>query len=327
MKEYDFIKFISEKRRRSPEQLNNAFEADAEIIMLDGSPWAFTVDEFSQTEDFFVHDEPEVIGWNLAIATMSDLFACGVKPEFFLQTISRASTEGEEFYKKLMSGVFAALDACGCFLLGGDIGSAAEWRYNGTAFGKVAGRAVTRVLDKEEEFDIWISGECGDANAAVLARDSVPRFELRMKQAEIVAKAAGACTDTSGGFCDALWNLKEVNPGFDFTVDLNAIPYPAELVELFEQYELPLESALIGGAGEYELLVLVPKDRVVCFEADPVFSRIGYGCPVKGQGSIKFSKKDAAAGGMFQPPPCFRSCSEKDYIKTALNYYKENFCL
>jgi len=255
MKEYDFIKYISEKRRQSPAQINKAFEADAEIVKLNDSQWAITVDEFSAEEDFFIHKDPQIIGWNLAVATISDLFACGVKPKFFMQTILNSNKDHDTFYKKLMDGVFEALDACNCFLLGGDIGTAANWRYSGIALGEVKTKAITRVIEHKEDLDIWITGTCGDSNLAILQGSNIPRFELRINEVDMINKFASACTDTSGGFCDAVWNLKKVNPGFSFDINLDMIPFDSNLLKLMQEYNLAPELSLIGGAGEYELLL------------------------------------------------------------------------
>jgi thiamine-monophosphate kinase len=325
MKEYDFIKYISEKRRQSPAQVNKVFEADAEIVRLDNSQWAITVDEFSAEEDFFIHENPEIIGWNLAVATMSDLFACGVKPIFFMQTISRAAADDESFYKKLTDGVFEALSACDCFLLGGDIGSAPSWRYSGIALGKVKNEALTRVMKNRNNFDIWITGTCGDANLAIIQNAEIPRFELRISEVDIINEFASACTDTSGGFCDAAWNFKKVNPNFDFEINLDSIPFAPKLLEFVKKHNLAPELTLIGGAGEYELLTLVPANQADKFEENPAFTKIGAGYPVSGDGRIKFFKDNEQTGEMRQAPPCYRSCAEADYLKITIDYYNTNF--
>ena len=326
MKEYNFIKYITGKRRRSPAQLNAPFEADAEIVRLNGSRWAITVDEFSAEEDFFRHKEAQVIGWNLAAATLSDLFACGVRPKFFLQTLLSSDKDDVLFYKRLMDGIFEALGACDCFLLGGDVGSAAAWRYSGIALGEVENEAVTRVMRRRETFDIWFTGTCGDANAAVLRHGDISRFELRLAEAAVVGEFASACTDTSGGVCDALRNLKQVNPGFDFEINLDAVPFDPEALETVRQHELAPELLLIGGAGEYELLVLASVRAADEFKRNPAFTKIGSGYPVSGGGGIEFFRDGTRCGAMRQEPPCYRSCAAADYLKTTLEYYNDNFC-
>jgi thiamine-monophosphate kinase len=325
MKEYDFIKYISEKRRLSPAQINKAFEADAEIVKLNDSLWAITVDEFSAEEDFFIHADPHVIGWNLAVATMSDLFACGVKPKFFMQTILRAHEDSDIFYKKLMDGIFEALNACECFLLGGDVGSAAKWRYSGIAFGEVKNKAITRVIEHKEDLDIWITGTCGDSNLAILQGSNIPRFELRINEVYTINKFASACTDTSGGFCDAVWNLKKVNPGFDFKINLDMFPFDSTLLKLRYKYDLYPELSLIGGAGEYELLLLAPKNRADEFKKNPAFTKIGSVCSDSAKAGVRFFKNNTQTGEMLQPPPCYRSCNEADYLKITNEYYEHNF--
>lgn len=325
MKEYDFIKTLLKKRRRSKAQINDVFEADAEIIDINGVHWGGTVDEFSEKEDFFFHHDPRVIGWNLAVATLSDLFACGIKPEFFMQSLVRTGTKNEIFYEKLMDGVYSVLDECACFLLGGDTGYDENWRYSGIALGKADNKAVTRVIRKQCDFDIWISGCCGDSNLAILKNLDIPLFELRFDTVDLIGKYALAATDSSGGFCDAIWNLKRLNPGFDFKINLDVLPFAPGVLETAQEKGLPVELTLIGGAGEYELLILAPKEYAEKFRKNPAMSRIGSGSPVDAQGAVRFFRDNVLTGEMQEEPPCYRSSKKEEYLQITMDYFNNNF--
>jgi thiamine-monophosphate kinase len=324
--EFDFIENILKQRRRSPKQHNEAFSSDAEIVSLGESVWAITVDEFSPSEDFLKHDFPETIGWNMAVATLSDLFACGVKPDFFMQAMVVSQAAGREFYERLMSGVFAALEECSCFLLGGDTGRSEEWRYTGIALGQVEKESspVSRKISTREPLDIYLTGDCGDANAAIFKQDDIPRFEMRLNECGVIRKFASACIDTSGGFCDALWNLKRLNPGYDFEIDVSSIPYNPVVKTVMKEAGLPFELALIGGAGEYELLTVVPARFAEDLKNNTEFTRIGTVSPAAPKGRVVFSGSNGF-GEMSVPPPCYRFCDERDYLTTTLEYYRNVF--
>jgi thiamine monophosphate kinase len=242
-----------------------------------------------------------------------------------MQTLVRSETKGETFYEKLMDGVYSALDACDCFLLGGDTGYDENWRYSGIAFGKAENEAVTRVMKRQCDFDIWITGTCGDSNLSILKNLDIPQFELRFDAVNLISKYALAATDSSGGFCDAIWNQKRVNPGIDFKINLNAIPFAPGVREAAQEKGLPPELTLIGGAGEYELLILAPKENSEQFEKNPAMTRIGSGSPAHSKDGVRFFRNDIPAGEMLEEPPCYRSCGKEDYLKITLDYFNKNF--
>jgi thiamine monophosphate kinase len=238
--------------------------------------------------------------------------------------MSNAKTEF--FYEKLMEGIYSALKSCNCFLLGGDTGYDNAWRYAGIALGRsIQNEAITRVIKKKCDFDIWITGTCGDSNLAILTDQEIPRFEIRTEEAESTSKYALACTDSSGGFCDAVWNLKKVNPYFDFEINLDTMPYAHDLKKISREMKLPMELALIGGAGEYELLILAPRELENKFQKNPTMQKVGTGYPTANKGCVKFFKGNLQAGAMREEPPCYRSCKKEDYLRTTIEYYNNNF--
>jgi len=250
MTEYEIIRQIAAGFSRSPQQQNAPFECDAELVHIGGELWALTIDEFTPDEDCFGDLPPTALGANLATATLSDLLAVGAEPKFMLQTLALPPEVAPEFIDDLKSGLRSVLDQAGCTLCGGDLGTASDWRFTGFAMGRVpAGRALTRRLPRRPQ-TLWCTGRLGDANLAALQKQPAPLFEYRGPEAGHLRNTASACIDTSGGFCDALWQLAEQSSGIGFEIDLQRLPLAPGIAEFATAQQLPPEACLLGGAGE-----------------------------------------------------------------------------
>ena len=312
MNEYETIAAIASRFRRSPEQLNAPFESDAEFIRVGGAVWGLTVDEFSEKEDLFTSADPDLLGANLAVATLSDLLAAGVEPRFMLHSISLPADVSADFVSALCGGLSRILDSAGCAEVAPAQRTAGEWRYAGFAMGPLAARTpLKRVLPAVEQ-DLWISGALGHMNAAALTGAPTPALELRVNAAALAREAAVAGTDTSGGLADALWMMRRASPGMRLEVELPAIPYSEGVKQACAAIGAPPESALFGGAGEYELLFSFPAGdggtlAAKCARAG--LTRIGRAFP-SNEAGVFFAAADARALPMTCPPPCPREARD-----------------
>ena len=208
MREEKLIAGILSNFKRSEDQKNEPFCCDAEIVSIAGKDWGITIDEFSADEDMFGAMQPFWLGHNLATAVLSDLFACGAKPQFFLHSLVLGENTDANFIDEMVKGISSVLDSAGCCLLGGDTGCGRDWRYTGVAMGPVSGENyLSRVLPLDEQA-IWVTGSIGDANFSAFKQSPAPKFELRLDEARYIGKHATSCIDTSGGFADSLWILK-----------------------------------------------------------------------------------------------------------------------
>lgn len=257
MNEQDLIRRIASQFPRSPLQSNALFGCDAEVLEMGGRQWCLTMDEFSPEEDLFTSGSPETLGANLAVATLSDLLACGAEPRFFMQSLVLPKNPAAGFVDGLAAGIKKVLGAAGCHLCGGDLGSARGWRFTGFAMGPAAGVPLTHNLPGKD-YTLWVTGRLGDANFAVLNELPTPSFELRLAESKVIRSLAAACIDTSGGLVDALWLLRGQNPDLRFELDLDRVPFSRGIPEFAETSGLPAGAFLLGGAGEYELLFALP---------------------------------------------------------------------
>lgn len=320
MREDQLIAAMVQRFRRSAAQKNAPFAADAEIVEIGDSLWALTVDEFSPEEDLFGDLDPALLGHNLVTAVLSDLYACGAEPSFFMHSMVLPENARADFLEQLTQGISDTLDHAGCYLLGGDLGRAENWRYTGFALGQVRPtKPLMRVLPNREQ-SLWITGTLGDANLAVAARQPAPLFELRREHARYIRAHATGCIDTSGGLMDALWSLRMVNPTLRFEVDRAALPIDPAVGEFCQASGVPVEVFLFGGAGEYELLFAAEPQAIPDVEA----TRIATVAPSPTPGL--FAGVAGQQVEIDQPPPCPRGyANQQAYIDALLQQVQDVF--
>ncbi len=311
--EFSFINEISAIHRRCPGQVNRVYEADAEIVRHGSQYFLFSLDGFSEREDFFANTPPERTGANMAVAAVCDLLACGVKPLFYTQLWDVSPAQNQDFYRQAAAGVEAVLRRCNAFCLGGDTGRAESWRYAVSVFGIAGQPPVTRVAREKAPFDLYVSGPLGDANAACFLQTAMPEFELRLAEREVIARHALFATDSSDGFLNALENFRRVNPGLSLTLDLSAVPYAETVCDL----PVPPEFALIGGCGEYELVFALPQS----LRGQVPYARVGEG-GFDGSG-IRLEANGKRVGSIKSPPPDYRSVEADEYVALTERYHRE----
>lgn len=242
-----------------PNQINKTFDADAELINIEGGGYALSIDEFSKEEDFFDDLDLPLLGRNLAVAVISDILATGCGPKFYLQAISEPY-DRQGFAVGISSGVRDILNTCGAYLLGGDLGRGEVWRYTGVVLGQyLHSEPLTRILPPRPQ-KLWLTGFLGDGNLCAFTGRDKTSFELRLTEAEAMAGLATACLDTSGGLVESLYDLSLVNPEHCFNLDSNALPYDPRVKKIAAESNLPLAGFAFGGAGEYELLFSADED-------------------------------------------------------------------
>ena len=326
MDESEIIRHIAAKFPRSQDQLNKLFECDAELIRIGDQTWGLTMDEFSPDEDLFTSDSPETLGANLAVATLSDLLAAGVEPRLFMHALSIPKNVPRPFLEGITDGIRTVLQKAGCALCGGDLGTTEPWRYCGFAMGPVlSAKPLTHKLPGERQ-TLWVTGRLGDANLAALQQTSTPAFELRLQEAEAIRRCASGCIDTSGGLMNALWILHECNPGMRIEMHAEKIPMAAGLVEFAQLAGIPSEAALIGGAGEYELVfaTLDSLDDSTRKELESMgmtaIADLSWSASVDSPG-VHVYRNGSRVQAMTHPPPCARAAETvADHVRAVTDF-------
>lgn len=309
---------------RSERQVNGLFESDSEILRTNRGYLLFSVDDYSD-EDHFRTNNPFNLGWNLAVATISDIFASGGVVSYFAHSVSVNNLEWDENYlNQFTKGIASVLDKTGAYFLGGDFGFSKNWHYTGIALGKSI-RALTRIGTSEGDI-IFMTGTVGAGNMEAALRifnpdnGNIPiQFIPRHREAKLIAKYAGCCIDTSDGTAVSLKIIAELNNiGFEIT-DTN---YDLHSYRFAERMNIPKELLLLGECGEYELLFTIAKEKAAMFREEAKQENLHF----KAIGEITSAEKK-----VINTPEVFIDLSEfnirgrgfsseKDYIKELTKY-------
>lgn len=293
---------------------NTPYLADAEILPDHGGFALFSVDSFSEREDFFQNLTPRQIGHQMAYAACSDILACGALSECLLQSWSCDSAHGLDFYKEVSEGINEVLQHYGAKCIGGDIGTANEWIWTATVTGH-ASKPIRRVASQRIDFDLYSSGPLGKANAAIFCGQKLPIFALRQP----VPQNSIFATDTSGGLLDALENFRRVNHGLCLDLDVNASLSP-EVQKLLPSNAHP-GWTLVGGIGEYELLFALPKGTAC---KDGIKIGTGHFCDASSDNHIRLLW-DGKYGVMKEAPPDYRNVPKEEWLSVTAEYWAALF--
>ncbi len=319
MNEREIIGSLAAHCLRSKDQLNGLFECDAELVKIGDRIWGMTMDDFSPAEDLFSSASPGDLGANLVVATLSDLLAAGVEPQFFMHAVSLPRDVTPSFVAGLSAGIESVLRKAGCALYGGDVGTSEDWRYCGFAMGPVVSPFPLTHRIPTEPQTLWVTGELGDANLAAFQQGPTPSFQLRLQEAGAIRQYATACIDTSGGFMDAVWLLHDINPKMRFEVDVESLPLAPGVREFSKKAGIPAGAALLGGAGEYELLFTTGRTSSASDVLPGLgITPVGTVEPAK-TGGVHICRQSKAVSVMTSPPPCPRSVPNvTDHVKSVI---------
>lgn len=266
-KEKETINKILSQLPKSKKHINEFYESDAEIIEFGSKKLLFTTDEFS-SEDLFRDNDPHVLGWNMAVCTISDILASGGIPKFYAHSIGADITKWNLEYVKLFAkGIADVLNLSGASFIGGDLGISKDWHYTGICLGET-NKTITR-KGAEAGDHIFITGNIGAGNleaALILYSENkligklIKRyknyFKLRLKESLVIKNYADSCIDTSDGVLNALNTLAEIN---NVGYKVNKLPYLKEGVLACKLLSKPKTLLFMGECGEYELMFTIKK--------------------------------------------------------------------
>lgn len=259
MTETELIKKLIQLMPRTDMQLNKPFESDSEILRFNTEPMLFTTDEFS-SEDLFLEKDPYTLGYNIAVASISDIYASGGVPVFYAQSLTINKMFTEKYLKDFYSGVACVLRETNTSFIGGDFGKGNDWRCCTSVIGSVQ-KPILR-SGAEEGDNIYITGKVGAGNLQAAARlyninVAKIKFSLRNKEAETIRQNATSCIDTSDGVFNALMTISEMsNIGFE----IFDLPYIKTGKIASRIMDLPEEMLFLCECGEYELLLTAPEN-------------------------------------------------------------------
>jgi thiamine-monophosphate kinase len=265
--EKEIIRLIANLLPKSKLQMNELFESDSEILNYGNKKMLFTVDEFSP-EDMFRDDDPYVLGWNLAVGSISDILASGGKPLFYAHSMVIDERWNSNYIESFSKGVAEVLKKSGAACIGGDIGKSDHWSYTGIVIGE-ADKPVTRKGAQPGDL-LFITGKIGAGNleAALnlyskekgigsIIKKYKTYLNLTIRESELIKQFAACCIDTSDGVLNALNTISEINnTGFE----IQNPEYITSGVLACKLLFKPVTLLLMGECGEYELLFTINKE-------------------------------------------------------------------
>ncbi len=106
---------ITHNFKRSPHQLNQFMEGDAELIRTPSGILAISIDSIVEEIESGLYDDPYLIGWMVVTANLSDIAAVGAQPLGIVLSQQMPPDLSPDFLSKIQRGIQDACDTYDCF--------------------------------------------------------------------------------------------------------------------------------------------------------------------------------------------------------------------
>jgi thiamine-monophosphate kinase len=276
---------------RAPRHTTLAVGDDAALLSVSaGNDLAASTDMLVEGVHFFPDVDAQALGHKALAVNLSDLAAMGARPRWAMLSLALPDAD-VQWLEGFSRGFFALADKHGVDLIGGDT-TRGPRNICVQIMGEVGrGKALRRDGAKIGD-DIWVSGQLGDAAAAVAHR----RGELNLAQAALdrcrtrldwptprialgleLSALAHSAIDVSDGLLGDLAHICE-RSGVGAKVEYSAVPCSADLRPLRDQARVV--RAIVAGGDDYELCFTAAPSRAAEIEAlstmlDITLTRIG----------------------------------------------------
>ena len=256
------------------------FPADVEIGIGDDAAVLLGIkNKLVATTDMAVEDVHFNLGWStpfeigakLTTANLADIFAMGAVPKYLLIAAALPSQANEDFISELAKGIRSVADKFNVAVVGGDLSKSAKVVLTITAFGDLAGTAITRSGAKVGD-QIYVSELPGlsAAGFAILTRQlDRPRYVVQAHlnpklsaPSQLIEMASAMCDISDGISIDGSNIAKASKVNFSLNKELiSAAKAFSDLAELAtELNEDVFDWILNGGEDHFFLATVNPKD-------------------------------------------------------------------
>jgi len=263
---------------RAPRHTTLAVGDDAALLSVNPAcDLAASTDMLVEGVHYFPDVDPQALGHKALAVNLSDLAAMGATPRWAMLSLALPDVD-PQWLEGFSRGFFALADKHGVDLIGGDT-TRGPRTISVQIMGEVArGRAVRRDGAKVGD-DVWVSGDLGDAAAAVAHRRGdtkldrttfehclarldwpTPRIALGLE----LSGLAHSAIDISDGLLGDLAHICE-RSGVGAEIEYSAVPCSADLRPLRDQP--PIGRAILAGGDDYELCFTAAADRAAEIEA------------------------------------------------------------
>ena len=216
--ETDILRLISGGFKRHPLQVNRILEADAEIIRLPGNDEAYLVvktDGIHEEIREKLYEDAYLIGWMMVTAPVSDIAAVGATPTGILLSLILPRYFDEVWLNKFSNGVRDACNRYKIYVLGGDTNFDTYFSVSATVIANIFNQPpLMRTGIKAGDY-LYSTSLLGVGNAYAYSRFFDTSFNVpyqpfaKLDEANMIARYASSCIDTSDGLFPALAVLAE----------------------------------------------------------------------------------------------------------------------
>jgi thiamine-monophosphate kinase len=286
------------------------FPADIEVGIGDDAAVLLGIkNKLVATTDMAVEDvhfnltwsTPFQIGAKLTTANLADLFAMGATPKYLLVAAALPSEISENFISELANGIRSVADQFNVAVVGGDLSSSAKVALTITAFGDLAGTAITRAGAKAGD-QIYVSELPGlsAAGYAILNRGlDRPRYVVQahlnpklIPPTQLIKVATALCDISDGISIDGSNIAKASKVNFSLDKELiRAANGFSDLAELATELNEDVFDWILNGGEDHFFLAAVNPENISGLSA------IKIGEVVAGDGKVLLDGEEIKRAG------------------------------
>jgi len=244
---------------------------------------------------------PFQIGAKLTTANLADLFAMGATPKYLLVAAALPSEISENFVSELANGIRSVADQFNVAVVGGDLSRSAKVVLTITAFGDIAGNAITRAGAKVGD-QIYVSELPGlsAAGYAILSRGlDRPRYVVQahlnpklIPPTQLIKVATALCDISDGISIDGSNIAKASKVNFSLDKELiRAADGFSDLAELATELNEDVFDWILNGGEDHFFLAAVNPENISGLSA------IKIGEVVAGDGKVLLDGEEIKRAG------------------------------
>jgi thiamine-monophosphate kinase len=286
------------------------FPADIEVGIGDDAAVLLGIkNKLVATTDMAVEDvhfnlnwsSPFQIGAKLTTANLADLFAMGATPKYLLVAAALPNEISENFISELANGIRSVADQFNVAVVGGDLSRSAKVALTITAFGDLAGTAITRDGAKVGD-QIYVSELPGlsAAGYAILNRGlDRPRYVVQahlnpklIPPTQLIKVATALCDISDGISIDGSNIAKASKVNFSLDKELiRAANGFSDLAELATELNEDVFDWILNGGEDHFFLAAVNPENISGLSA------IKIGEVVAGNGKVLLDGQEIKRAG------------------------------
>jgi thiamine-monophosphate kinase len=286
------------------------FPADIEVGIGDDAAVLLGIkNKLVATTDMAVEDvhfnlnwsSPFQIGAKLTTANLADLFAMGAAPKYLLVAAALPNEISENFVSELANGIRSVADQFNVAVVGGDLSRSAKVVLTITAFGDIAGNAITRAGAKVGD-QIYVSELPGlsAAGYAILSRGlDRPRYVVQahlnpklIPPTQLIKVATALCDVSDGISIDGSNIAKASKVNFSLDKELiRAADGFSDLAELATELNEDVFDWILNGGEDHFFLAAVNPENISGLSA------IKIGEVVAGDGKVLLDGEEIKRAG------------------------------